>query len=165
MKYTIHYGEQLLRLYSVLLYQPYYTNRNNRDWRNGSSMTESLDGVIVNRVIVHLCLSGFLGHELGGWRCRLGKLVLPMGLASLGHGAWWMTGCTGRLPPPEMDRCADRPVPQRAAVYEKRQRVFSFFKKPKWTTWQEVPKNLISLIEPILAGRRGRVTNKKIGTA
>lgn len=82
-------------------------------------MTESLDRVTVN---VHLCLSGFLGHELVGWRCRLGKLVLPMGLASLGHGAWWMTGCTGRLPRPEMDLCADRLVPQRAAVYQKRQR-------------------------------------------
>lgn len=87
-------------------------------------MTESLNGVIV-----HLCLSGSLGHELVGWRCRLGKLVLPLGLASLGHGAWWMTGCTGRPPPPEMDQCADRLVPQRAAGYEKRQRFFfSFFK-------------------------------------
>lgn len=91
-----------------------YMYSDNRDWRNCSSMSESLDLVTVN-----VYPSGFLGHELVGWRCRLGTLVLPKGLASLGHGAWWMTGCTGRPLPPWMDPCADRLVPQKASVYKK----------------------------------------------
>lgn len=52
MKYTTHYGEQLLRLYSVLLYQPYYLIIPIETTGTEEMAAQSLDVVIVNRVIV-----------------------------------------------------------------------------------------------------------------